>query len=131
MNRKKLKPTQGEMELLELLWENGQLSISEAHEKIPREVGYTTVQTQLNRLVEKKLAEKKKESRKPTRYSAKIKPEQVSASQLDSLLEKVTNGSVVPLVAHLVNKTSLTRDDLKEIKTLIREAEERIKRKGE
>ncbi len=128
MKKKMPRPTQGDMELLTLLWENGSLSISETHDKYPRKVGYTTVQTQLNRLVDKGLAKKNKAIKKPARYSAILKPEDVSATQLDSLVDRVTHGSVVPLVAHLVNRTSLTNDELTEIKSLLKEAERRLKK---
>ena len=128
MKKKLPKPTQGEMELLTLLWENDSLSISEAHEKYTRQVGYTTVQTQLNRLVGKGLATKTKSGKNPARYVATVKPEEVSATQLDSLVDRVTQGSVVPLVAHLVKRTSLTKNELSEIKTLLKEAEQRLKK---
>ncbi|MBM4004098.1 MAG: hypothetical protein FJ295_12560 [Planctomycetes bacterium] len=47
-------PTAGELELLNLLWEHGGLSLSEVHDCLGRDVGYTTVQTRLNRLVDKR-----------------------------------------------------------------------------
>ncbi len=55
MSSIRANPTEGELELLSLLWEHGGLSLSEVHEKLGRDVGYTTVQTRLNRLVDKGL----------------------------------------------------------------------------
>ena len=45
----------GEMEMLEMLWRLGPVALSEAHAGLGRSIGYTTVQTRLNRLVEKRL----------------------------------------------------------------------------
>ena len=95
------------------------------HEQMPG-TGYTTVQTRLNRLVDKQLATKHKPGRQATKYEAAVAPEQVTAPQLDTLVEQVAGGSIVPLVAHLVSDKSLTREELREIKRLIKEAEQRL-----
>lgn len=118
-------PTNGELELLSVLWEHGALSLSEVHDRLGRDLGYTTVQTRLNRLVEKGWAQKTKSGKQPTHYSAAVQPNAVRERQLDHFVERVTQGSVVPLVAHLVQGTSLTRDELTELKKLIRDAERR------
>ena len=118
-------PTEGEEELLSLLWEHGSLSISEVHERLGRDLGYTTVQTRLNRLVAKGWVEKMKVGKQPTHYAAVIEPGTVRETQLDYFVERVTKGSVVPLVAHLVQGTSLTQGELAELKKVIREAEKR------
>lgn len=118
-------PTSGELELLSVLWEHGALSLSEVHDRLGRDLGYTTVQTRLNRLVEKGWAEKAKTGKQPTHYSAVVQPDAVRERQLDHFVERVAQGSVVPLVAHLVQGNSLTRDELTELKKLIRDAERR------
>jgi BlaI family transcriptional regulator, penicillinase repressor len=121
-------PSEGELELLTLLWDHGGLSLSEVHDKIGRDVGYTTVQTRLNRLVDKGWVEKAKVGKQPTRYAAVIEPESVRETQLDEFVDKVTQGSVVPLVAHLVQGATLTPRELAELKQLIREAEQRTRK---
>lgn len=118
-------PTGGELELLSVLWEHGALSLSEVHDRLGRDLGYTTVQTRLNRLVEKGWAEKSKAGKQPTHYAALVEPGAVRERQLDHFVDRVAQGSVVPLVAHLVQGTSLTRDELSELKKLIRDAERR------
>jgi predicted transcriptional regulator len=123
MNQENANPTVGELELLRLLWEHGDLSLSEVHEMIGRNLGYTTVQTRLNRLVDKGWIEKTKVGRHPTRFAAVIEPAAVLETQFDHFVEKVSNGSVVPLVAHLVQGASLTTNELLELKQLIHDAE--------
>src|SRR5687767_16024402 len=90
----------GELELLNMLWQSGPVSLIEAHRALGQKIGYTTVQTRLNRLVDKGLARRSAE--RPARYVAAVSADQVRASDLNLLVDRVSNGSVVPLVAHLV-----------------------------
>ena len=119
------KLSAGELELMSLLWEQGPLSLSEAHEAVGRPIGYTTVQTRLNRLVEKGLVNKSPE--RPAKYAAHVRQQQVSAGHLNDLVDRVAGGSVVPLVAHLVGDRKFTPEEIAELKELIRAAERRTK----
>ena len=115
----------GELELLDVLWRSGPVTISEARQGLDRDQGYTTVQTRLERLVSKGVA--RKSAVRPARYRAVIKPEQVSRDDLNVLVTRVTGGRVVPLIAHLVQEHSLTEEDIGEIRRLIRDAEQRAR----
>jgi len=119
--RKSARLSAGEMELLQMLWRAGDVTLSEAQAQFGRPIGYTTIQTRLNRLVEKRAVTRSAE--RPARYAAALRPEQVSAGHLDLLLERVSQGSVVPLVAHLVRDRALSPHDIAELKQLIAEAE--------
>jgi predicted transcriptional regulator len=115
-----------ELEIMAMLWDYGPLSLAGAHQHFAdygRAIGYTTVQTRLNRLVEKRVVQRSKD--RPTLYRAAVAPEQVGAGHLDLLLEKVSRGNVVPLVAHLVSGRSLSAAEIKELKALIAAAERR------
>lgn len=119
----RLRLTAGELELLEVLWTHAGVTISQAQAALGREIGYTTVQTRLNRLVEKGVAARSEE--RPSQYSAAVSSDDVSRDDLDSLLDRVTSGRVVPLIAHLVRDRNLSAAELEEIRRLIDEAEER------
>jgi predicted transcriptional regulator len=119
----------GELELLQMLWRRQPVSISEAHEALGRRVGYTTVQTRLNRLVAKNLA--RKTGSHPALYRAAIGPEEVSRQDLDLLVDRVTAGRVVPLVAHLVKDRELSAQEIQELKELIDEVERQNSRPSE
>lgn len=43
------------------------------------------------------------------------------------LVRRVSSGQVVPLVAHLVQDRSMTRDEIRQLKALIAAAERRLK----
>lgn len=111
----------GEIEMLEMLWRIRSATLAEAHQAMPRRVGYTTVQTRLNRLVDKGLV--RKIGSHPAHYEAVIKPEQVSRGDLDVLVSRVTAGRIVPLVAQLVQDRELSDQEIRELRQLIDEAE--------
>jgi predicted transcriptional regulator len=115
----------GEIELLQMLWREGAVTLSAAHQALGLPIGYTTVQTRLNRLVKKGLAARGDE--RPARYRAAVAQRDVSARDLNLLVKRVSVGNVVPLVAHLVRDRSLTAAQIVELKGLLDEAEKRLR----
>ena len=104
-----------------MLWERGALTLSEAHQALGRPVGYTTMQTRLNRLVAKKVVTRS--DGRPARYAAAVSVEAVGTRHLDVLVERIRGFKIVPLVAHLVRDRRLTAEELRELKQLIDQAE--------
>jgi len=127
MGRRKQKvprPSPGEFEILSMLWEQGPLTLSEAHQSFGnfgREVGYTTVQTRLNRLVEKGAVRRSRQ--RPAKYEAAVAREDVGARHIDILLDKMSDVRIVPLVAHLISAGSLSQEEIRQLKGLIAQAE--------
>ena len=124
--RKSPRLSAGEMEILQMLWDGGPVTLSEAQSALRRPIGYTTMQTRLNRLVEKGLVARTTD--RPARYQAAVQAADVTAGHLDLLIERVSGGSVVPLVAHLVRDRTLSAAEIAELKQLIAEAERQGKK---
>jgi BlaI family penicillinase repressor len=120
--------TSGELEILAALWGTGPATISEVHAALGQPIGYTTVQTRLNRLVSKKVVAKSDE--RPAHYRAGFGPEEVSRRDLEVLVRRVNRGEVVPLVAYLVRDRTLTRDEIEDLRRLIDEAERQARREN-
>jgi len=107
-----------------MLWERGPLTIAQAHEifgRGARPVGYPTMQTRLNRLVDKAYVRRTDE--RPAQYEAAITAEQVSAGHLRQILDAIGPQKVVPLVAHLIAERSLSKAEIDDLKRLLAEAE--------
>ncbi|NOY40228.1 MAG: BlaI/MecI/CopY family transcriptional regulator [Planctomycetes bacterium] len=117
---------EGELEILQMLWRENAVTILEAQKALGLPIGYTTVQTRLNRLAKKGLV--KKTTDRPGRYTASVTPEEVHAKDLDTLVERVSGGRVTPLVAHLINHESVSAEEIRELKALIKEAERRTRK---
>jgi predicted transcriptional regulator len=118
--------TSGELEILAALWRTGPGTISEVHAALGQPIGYTTVQTRLNRLVSKGVITKSDE--RPAHYQAAFGPEEVSRRDLEVLVRRVNRGQVVPLVAYLVRDRTLSRDEIDDLRRLIDEAEQKARR---
>jgi BlaI family transcriptional regulator, penicillinase repressor len=116
-------PSAGDLELLQLLWPDRELTIAQAHAAIGRSVGYTTIQTRLDRLVAKGLATRGQD--RPARYRAAVTPAQAAALHMEPVVDHVHSGKVVPLVAGLLEQTPLTELEIAELRQLLQEAESR------
>lgn len=125
MAKRRTRLSAGELEVLDVLWRHGPVTLAAAHQNFGRPIGYTTVQTRLNRLVDKGMV--KRSDQRPAQYRAAVAPEAVTAGHLDLLLERVSGGRVVPLVAHLVADRSLTAAEIGELKALIATAEKNLR----
>ena len=113
----------GELEILEMLWREGAVNLSQSHEALGKPIGYTTVQTRLNRMVAKGVVKKSKD--RPALYSAGVTREQVNRHDLELLVKQVNNGKFIPLISHLVNDRSLTQEEIDELKSLVADAEKK------
>ncbi|HEV7226575.1 MAG TPA: BlaI/MecI/CopY family transcriptional regulator [Pirellulales bacterium] len=119
----KFRVAAGELELLEVLWAKGAATLSEVHKALDRQIGYTTVQVRLQRMVDKGLCQRRGE--RPAKYRPLAAPEEVSASHLGLLLQRISGGRIAPLVAQLIRQRRLEPDEIAELKQLIAEAEAR------
>ena len=107
----KIKISPGEMEMLSILWELGAGTISQVHKEHTargNSVTYGTIQTRLNRLVEKGAA---KRVGTPGEYHAVLKPDDVSEPYFDKI-EKLCGGSIAPLLSHLFAKRSFDNEEI-------------------
>jgi predicted transcriptional regulator len=116
---KTLKLAPGEFELLELFWNNGAMTIAQTHEKLlakGRKLAYPTVQTRLNRLVEKKIIGKS--GHYPAVYNAAVRQEDVSGGYYDQL-ESFCGGNIAPLMLHLAEKRDFQPSEIDALKKII------------
>ncbi len=118
----KAKVTRFELELLEQLWKLGPASVREVQESLREKdrPAYTTVQTIMYRLEEKKAVRRVKKIGNAHIFEALITRKAVYRRLIDDLLE-VFGGSPAPLMSHLVESGKLSLEDVREVeKTLSR-----------
>jgi len=108
--------SEGEMELLDLLWKLGPSSLTIVHKNYSRSVGYTTIQTRLNRMVEKGVLTRSSDY--PALYQAVVETEVASTTFFEKIA-KICGGSLAPLIAHLTEKQTLKSDEIAMLKELI------------
>jgi predicted transcriptional regulator len=111
-----------ELELLEQFWKLGPASVREIQESLPeaKRPAYTTVQTMVYRLEEKKAVRRVKKIGNAHIFEALVTRKAVYRRLIDDLLD-LFGGSAAPVMAHLVESRKLSLQD-------VRAAEEAIKR---
>jgi BlaI family transcriptional regulator, penicillinase repressor len=122
-------PTDGELEILRVLWDRGPLALSELCESLrrEREVATTTVATMLRIMLDKRLV-KRKPAARGHQWSAAVSQSDTAQSMIGKLVDGVFDGSAQRLVAHLVEGGQLSTKELTELRELI--DANRVSRKG-
>lgn len=126
--RRKLSPL--ELRIMEVLWSQGASSVREVQEAFPEaeRPAYTTVQTTMYRLEEKRAIRRVKKISNAHIFAAVVSRTAAHRRLIDDLLE-VFGGRSQPVMAHLIEAGKLTIDDLREAEKKLREitAKERSK----
>ena len=123
MGKKSLRVSRGEMDILSMFWGEGELTLQEAHQRFSayaKHVAYPTMQTRLNRMVEKKLLSRSDE--RPSVYQAVVTRRSVASGHLRELSQKLGGGEVVPLVAQLISERPLSEQEIDDLTDLLVEA---------
>lgn len=122
------KLTKLELKVMEALWNNGACSIREIQETFPENErpAYTTVQTTVYRMENKKVTHRVKKIGNAHIFDASISRNAAHGKLIDSLLG-LFGGSVQPVMSHLIETGKLTMGDLEEAKkSLIKLSREEI-----
>ena len=88
-----------------------------------KEVGYTTVLKQMQRMYDKGMVERSKEG-KTHFYTAVPREKDVQKSLLDDLVDKAFKGSAMDLVMHALGRGKASEEELEELKKWLDEQEE-------
>ena len=113
-------PTDGELEILRVLWARGSCSLSDvcAALREERPVATTTVATMLRVLLDKKLVRRKRTDR-GYQWSAAVTHDSAAQGMVGRLVDRMFDGSAGRLVTHLVEAGELSKQELAEIRTVI------------
>ena len=125
MTDKKSKPTEAELDILTILWEQGSSSVRIVNDVLnkTRNVGYTTTLKQLQIMHEKGLVSRISDGRTHI-YTAERGKEETQKQLLDRVLDAAFGGSASKLVMQVLGNHKSSRKELEEIKELIRKLEE-------
>ncbi|HEU4390870.1 MAG TPA: BlaI/MecI/CopY family transcriptional regulator [Blastocatellia bacterium] len=124
MGNRAIKLTRFELELMDALWVLGQASIREIQERLPekRRPAYTTVQTIIRRLEQKKAVRQVKKIGNAHIFEPVVTRRSAHLRVIDELLQ-LFGGSARPLMAHLVEEGKLTLEDIRELESSLAELE--------
>ncbi len=115
------KPSEAEVEILQVLWERQPCSVRAVHEEISlfKDVGYTTILKQLQRMQDKNLVTRKPGDGKSFKYSAVEAAGTTQSKLLGRLMKNAFRGDVNELVMHALGDAKSSGEDLQAIKDFI------------
>lgn len=113
-------PTDGELELLRLLWDHGPSTVREVHERMSRikPTGYTTVLKLLQIMAEKGLV-LRDESQRAHVYHAQHPEADTQTRIVDQLLDRAFGGSAEKLVIRALTAKPTSSEELQRIRALL------------
>lgn len=119
MAQPKLSPL--EMRIMETLWTQGALPIRDIQEAFPKKdrPAYTTIQTTVYRLEEKKALRRTKKVGNAHIFESLISRQAAQGRLIDDFL-KLFGGQSQPVMAHLVETGKFTMDDVHQAETMLR-----------
>ena len=124
-------PTDGELEILQILWEQGPSTVKQVNEiqAQEKEVGYTTTLKLMQIMHEKSLVSREK-SGKSHIYTAEVSLDDTRQQVLEKVVDTVFQGSAMKLVMQALGNRKSSRKEIEEIKRYLESLEEDRGRKG-
>ena len=119
------RPTDAELEILNVLWQRGASTVRDVHQEIARSrpaMGYTTVLKLMQIMAEKKLV-KRDESQRAHVYEARLAQEQTQRQLIGDLLERAFDGSATKLVMQALSAKKTSAEELSTIREMLDEFE--------
>lgn len=120
MKKESIKPTESELQILKIIWENGPSTVRTINDKLnlEREVGYTTTLKIMQIMTEKGLLERNTDSRTHV-YHATIGESKMQKQLLKKFVDTTFRGSAMSLVMQALGNHKASPEELEEIKSLI------------
>lgn len=121
---KQIKPTDSELEILNILWEKGPSSVRDVHEILERskEAGYTTTLKLMQIMHEKGLL-KRDTSSKTHVYQAAVAKDHTQGQLLQRMIDNVFDGSAMNLVMQALGNHKTDADELALIRAYLEKLE--------
>lgn len=126
MSKDHPKPTDAELEILQVLWQSGPSSVRQVHEYLSddRDTGYTTTLKLMQIMSEKGLVRRNTDARSHI-YEAAIAETDVQQQLLRRFVDTAFRGSAMSLVMQALGQHQAVSDELDQIKALIEQMEQK------
>ena len=121
---KTIKPTESELEILQILWKKVNASVREVHEELlqTKEAGYTTTLKLMQIMHEKGLV-KRDDSIKTHIYQAAVSKEKTQKHLLNKMIDTLFGGSSGELVMQALGNHRSSKEELEKIKQYLNDIE--------
>jgi predicted transcriptional regulator len=122
---KQLDPTKSELEILQVLWENGPSTVRDVNNELlkQKDVNYTTTLKLMQIMADKGILARD-ESQMKHIYSVAEDEQKTKEHLLDKFVDSMYKGSASKLVMQLLGNKKTSQQELQEIKDLLKKLEE-------
>ncbi|MEN9571490.1 MAG: hypothetical protein RL172_2721 [Bacteroidota bacterium] len=118
---KPLKPTEGELEILQVLWSKQAASVREVHEEIikNKEAGYTTTLKLMQIMFEKGLVTRDSSSKVHV-YQPAVSREKTQSQLVNKMIDSLFGGSPAQLVMQALGNHKASKEELEAISNYLK-----------
>lgn len=122
-----MRISSSEAQLMEVLWKKSPVPSEDIVAQVAQPNGWSesTVRTLLNRLLNKGAVKAQRQGRQYL-YSPAVERSSYIHSESRGLIDRLFDGRISPLVAHLSEHETLNADDIAELKALIARIEKDV-----
>src|SRR5688500_11420908 len=115
-----IKPTESELEILQVLWKRGLATVREVHEELAalKDAGYTTTLKLMQIMNEKGLV-KRDDSMRTHVYQAAVSKEKTQKHLLSKMIDNLFGGSPTQLVIQALGEAKASPEELERIQALL------------
>jgi BlaI family transcriptional regulator, penicillinase repressor len=122
---KDLHLTKRELDIMGVLWELGEATVTEVRDRIDPDLAYTSISSMIRTLEMKGYVSHRRGEGKTHVYFPVIEPEKAGASALGRVLDKIYGGSPIKLLAHLMDQHKVSDKELARMRDLLKRAKKR------
>ena len=112
--------TQRELDIMSVLWDLGEATVTEVRDRVDPELAYTSVSTMIRTLELKGFVSHRRGEGKTHVYAPTVDPETAGESTLSRVLDKIYGGSPIKMLAHLVEQRTLSAAELARMRALLK-----------
>ncbi len=117
---KYIKPTESELEILQVLWDRNNATVREVHEEMSKtkDCGYTTTLKLMQIMFEKGLV-KRDDSNKTHIYQPNVSKDKTQKQLVGKMVNSLFGGSASQMVMQALGSQTTSKEELDEIQKLL------------
>ncbi|HEY0243891.1 MAG TPA: BlaI/MecI/CopY family transcriptional regulator [Gemmatimonadaceae bacterium] len=112
--------TQRELDIMSVLWERGEATVTEVRDQVDPDLAYTSISSMIRMLEMKGYVSHRRGEGKTHVYFPVIDAETAGESALGRVLNKIYGGSPIKLLAHLMEQNRVSDKELDRMRELLK-----------
>jgi len=116
-----------QLRIMKILWQRAEAAVGEVHQALAGEgdLAYTTIATMLRKMEARGLVRHRLHERKFL-YRPRVKAEEVTRKISAHFIERLFEGSLADMIAHLLTTRQISREELARLEALIAERKKKL-----